>query len=152
MGISHWFTGAVGLFGGMIIASGLIALLIGLNIIPRYAGITHTAHHMLLYENCAMAGAVLGNLFTLYEWKLPFGGLTFTLGSLQFTLGSLLAGLYGLFGGIFLGSWIIALTEILDIVPILVRRTGLIKGVSALIISTAVGKALWSLLFFYKGW
>ena len=56
MGISHWFVGMVGLFGGIIIASGLVALLIGLNIIPRYAGITHTANHMLLYENCAMAG------------------------------------------------------------------------------------------------
>ena len=80
MGISHWFVGMVGLFGGIVIASGLVALLIGLNIIPRYAGITHTAHHMLLYENCAMAGAIVGNLFTLYEWKLPFGRLVFSLG------------------------------------------------------------------------
>ncbi|MCI5699302.1 MAG: stage V sporulation protein AB [Lachnospiraceae bacterium] len=152
MGISHWLVGMVGLFGGIVIASGLVALLIGLNILPRYAGITHTAHHMLLYENCAMAGAIVGNLFTLYEWKLPFGRLVFSLGGKQFSLGSLAAGTYGLFGGIFLGSWIIALTEILDIVPIMARRAGMVKGIAALIISTALGKVLWSLLFFYKGW
>lgn len=152
MGISHWFVGMVGLFGGIIIASGLVALLIGLNIIPRYAGITHTANHMLLYENCAMAGAVMGNLFTLYEWKLPLGNLRLALGSMNFSIGSLAAGVYGLFGGIFLGSWIIALTEILDIVPIMVRRAGLVKGIAALVVSTAVGKALWSILYYYKGW
>lgn len=152
MGISHWFVGMVGLFGGIIIASGLVALLIGLNIIPRYAGITHTANHMLLYENCAMAGAVMGNLFTLYEWKLPLGNLRLALGCMNFSIGSLAAGVYGLFGGIFLGSWIIALTEILDIVPIMARRAGLVKGIAALVVSTAVGKALWSILYYYKGW
>lgn len=152
MGISHWFVGMVGLFGGMVIASGLVALLIGLNIIPRYAGITHTAHHMLLYENCAMAGAFLGNLFTLYDWNLPLGRWLFSIGSWQLTFGNVTAGVYGLFGGIFLGSWIIALTEILDIVPIMARRAGMVKGIGLLIISTAVGKTLWSLLFFYKGW
>lgn len=152
MGISHWFVGMVGLFGGIFIASGLVALLIGLNIIPRYAGITHTANHMLLYENCAMAGAVMGNLFTLYEWKLPLGNLRLALGSMNFSIGSLAAGAYGLFGGIFLGSWIIALTEILDIVPIMARRAGLVKGIAALVVSTAVGKALWSILYYYKGW
>lgn len=138
MGISYWFVGIVGLFGGIIIASGLLALLIGLNIIPRYAGITHTAHHMLLYENCAMAGAVLGNLFTLYNWNL--------------NLGNWAAGAYGLFGGIFLGSWIIALTEILDIIPIMARRVGLVRGIGGVIVCTAVGKMLWSLLYYYKRW
>lgn len=138
MGISHLLLGAIGLFGGMIIASGVIALLIGLNIIPRYAGITHTAHRMLLYENCAMAGAFVGNLFTLFHWNL--------------NLGSWAAGAFGLFGGIFLGSWIIALTEILDIIPIMVRRVGLIRGVGGIIVCTAVGKMLWSLLYYYKRW
>lgn len=167
MGINHWFVGAVGLFGGIVIASGLIALLIGLNIIPRYAGITHTAHHMLLYENCAMAGAVVGNLFTLYRWEFPFGSvglpwndwLVNTFGMLGNTiagtigmLGDFMAGAYGLFGGIFLGSWIIALTEVMDIIPIMARRVGLVKGIAGIIVSTAVGKALWSLLYYYKGW
>ena len=37
------FLGFIGLCSGFIIAGGLIGLLIGLSIVPRYAGITHTA-------------------------------------------------------------------------------------------------------------
>ena len=41
------FLGLLGLCSGTIIASGVAGLLIGLSIIPRYAGITHTADHIL---------------------------------------------------------------------------------------------------------
>ena len=37
----------VGLSSGIIIAGGVVGLMIGLSIVPRYAGITHTADHML---------------------------------------------------------------------------------------------------------
>jgi len=40
------FLGFIGLCSGFIIAGGLIGLLIGLSIVPRYAGITHTADYM----------------------------------------------------------------------------------------------------------
>lgn len=138
MVLSHWFMGMFGLFGGIVIASGLVALLIGLKIIPRYAGITRTANHILLYENCAMAGAFMGNLATVYEWNLH--------------MGSWVGGVIGIFGGIFLGGWIIALTEVMDIMPIMARRTGLTRGIGLVIVSAAVGKTLWSLLYYYKGW
>lgn len=45
------FLGFTGLCSGFIIAGGLTGLMIGLSIIPRYAGITHTADHILLYED-----------------------------------------------------------------------------------------------------
>ena len=44
------FMGFLGLCAGIIVASGVAGLLIGLSIIPRYAGITRTADHVLLYE------------------------------------------------------------------------------------------------------
>ena len=47
------FLGFIGLCSGFIIAGGLIGLLIGLSIVPRYAGITHTADHIMLYEDRA---------------------------------------------------------------------------------------------------
>ena len=138
MNFSHIFLGTVSLFAGIVIASGIVALLIGLNIIPRYAGITHTANHILLYENAAMLGALWGNLFTIYPWYLPFSHVG--------------TAVFGLFGGVFLGSWIIALTEVMDIIPIMARRTGIVKGLGAVIIATAAGKILWSLLFYYMRW
>ena len=48
--VSQIAVGAIGLAGGMVVASGLAALMIGLGIIPRYAGITHTGDSILLYD------------------------------------------------------------------------------------------------------
>ena len=91
----------VGLSSGIIIAGGVVGLMIGLSIVPRYAGITHTADHMLLYEDMTFLGIVLGNLFCLFQSFPPVG--TFFLI------------LYGIFSGIFLGSWILALAEVADV-------------------------------------
>ena len=89
------FLGFVGLCSGVIIAGGITGLLMGLSIVPRYAGITRTADHILLYEDLALLGTVTGNLFYLFRWKLPLGP--------PFLM------LYGIFSGIFLGGWIMAL-------------------------------------------
>ena len=59
---------------------------------------------------------------------------------------------FGTFSGIFLGSWIVALGEVVDIYAIMFRRTGIVRGVAFVIISMALGKVLGSLWFFYKGW
>ena len=101
------FLGFLGLCSGVIIAGGLTGLLIGLSIVPRYAGITHTARYMLLYEDITLAGTVLGNLLYLFKWKISLG--------MPFLI------LYGTFSGIFLGGWIMALAEMADVFPISAR-------------------------------
>ena len=47
----HILLGGISLSGGVITAAGLVALLIALKIIPRFAAITHTANRIILYEN-----------------------------------------------------------------------------------------------------
>lgn len=127
--------GAVGLCMGMTIASGVVAFIISLGIVPRFAGITRSATRVWLYEDCSMVGAVLGNLLFLYQEALPLGN----------------AGLavYGSFSGIFLGSWVVALGEVVNIYAILVRRIGLVKGIGLVILSMALGKVAGSLWFFF---
>ena len=58
---------------GFFIASGLVALVIGLGIVTRYAGITKTAGSLRFYECCCMAGALFGDLFSLgtFSFSLP---------------------------------------------------------------------------------
>lgn len=130
--------GAVGISLGFVVASGAVALIIGLGIIPRYAGLTKTADKVLLYENMCMLGAFLGNLAYLYRGELPLG-----------TTGLVL---YGICSGIFLGSWIVALGEVVNIFAILIRRLRLKHGLPVIILVMAVAKTLGSLLYFYKGW
>ena len=127
--------GITGLCGGIIVASGLGALVVGLGIIPRYAGITKTAEHIQWYEDVTVAGAILGNVLYLYHVNLPVGyvGLAVT----------------GLFFGIYLGSWIVALGEVLNLFAIMLRRTGLKGGIGWIIIVMALGKMCGSVVQFW---
>ena len=132
------FLSIVGFCSGIIIAGGVVGLLIGLSIVPRYAGITHTGKHILLYEDITLLGIVCGNLFFLYGWHIPGG--TFTLL------------LYGLFSGIFLGGWIMALAEMADVFPIFTRRIRFQKGLSIVVLCVALGKATGSLIYYFNRW
>lgn len=127
--------GAVGLCMGMTIASGVVAFIISLGIVPRFAGITRSATRVRLYEDCSMVGAVLGNLLFLYQEALPLGYVGLAV--------------YGSFSEIFLGSWVVALGEVVNIYAILVRRIGLVKGIGLVILSMALGKVAGSLWFFF---
>ena len=127
----------VGFGGGMIAAGGMVALLIGLGITPRFAGITHTADRILLYEDFTMLGAVVGNVLQLYEPSLAVGKIGLAV--------------YGLGAGMFLGAWILALAEMVDVFPIAIRRLKIKVGVPLIIVTVAAAKICGSLLYFYQG-
>ena len=55
----------------------------------------------------------------------------------------------GLFSGIFTGAWAMALTEIVDTVPIFSRRIRLKEGMPWLILSMALGRMAGALLYSY---
>ena len=128
-------TSATGFCGGAVVATALAAFIISLGIIPRYAGITHTAKHILLYEDFLMLGSILGNLVFVYKFSLP--------------LGQIGEGIIGLFFGMFLGSWIIALGEVVNLFAITATRTGLKQGAGLIGLSIALGKSLGSLMQFF---
>lgn len=132
------FLGFLGLCSGMIIAGGAAGLMIGLSIVPRYAGITHTARHILVYEDAMLLGILLGNLFSVFSWKLPLGGPFLCV--------------FGAASGFFLGSWIMALAEMADIFPIFAKRTGFTEGLPKVILCIAAGKTAGSLFYYYHGW
>lgn len=132
------FLGFLGFCAGAIIAGGIVGLLIGLSIIPRYAGITRTGRYILLYEDAMLAGAALGNMFFLFQWKIP-GGSAFLI-------------LYGIFSGIFLGGWIMALAEMADVFPIFARRIHFSQGLPKVILCIAAGKTLGSLFYYFHRW
>lgn len=132
------FTAFAGLTLGFFVSSGAAALLIGLGIVPRFAGITKTAGRICWYENCCILGLLAGNLLYLFNGTLPLG-----------TPGLIV---YGVFSGIFLGSWIIALGEVIDVYAITMRRLGIVRGIQLLILAMAFGKTAGTLFFFWKGW
>ena len=122
----------IGLSGGLVIAGGVIALMVGLGIITRFAG------QVKKYESAIFFGALFGNILTVYQTEVPLG-----------TAG---LAVMGIFSGIFVGGWILALAEIVNIVPIFARRIGITKGCSLIVIAIAAGKTVGSLYHFYMRW
>ena len=127
--------GVTGLCSGLAVAGGLFALIIALGVVADFADRTHTARYILWYEDAVAGGGILGNVLSVYAISLP--------------LGSLGAGVFGIFAGVFVGAWAMALTEIINIIPIFARRLDLRRGLELLVLSMALGRTIGSLLFYY---
>lgn len=128
----------IGLSAGAIVAAGLFSFIIGLGVISDFADRTHTAEHILLYEDSVALGGMLANIFWVYHISIPYG---------QF-----LVPVFGLLGGIFVGCWAMALAEMLNVFPIFIRRMKIIRYVPYLVLGVAVGKGIGAWIFFVNRW
>lgn len=128
----------VGLSGGVVVSAGLFALIVEIGVISDFADRTHTADHILLYEDCTALGGILGNLIFLFKWPIPFQTVALPL--------------FGLLSGVFVGCWAMGLAEILNVFPIFIRRIKIVRCTTAFVISIAVGRGAGALLYFAQGW
>ncbi len=128
----------IGLSAGTIVAGGLFGFIVGLGVVSDFADRTGTADHILLYEDAVALGGIAGNILYLYQVPLT-------------VIGSLLW-VFGIFAGVFVGCQAIALTEILNVFPIFLRRINLTKGIAFIILGIAIGKCISSCIYFYLGW
>ena len=132
------FLGILGMSAGVVVAGGLFSFIVELGVISDFADRTHTANHILLYEDAVSAGAILGNVFQIFRIGIPGQ--------------SVLLAFFGLFAGIFVGCWSMALAEILNVLPIFVRRLKIVRYISAFILSMALGRGVGAVLYFFKNW
>ena len=123
---------------GVVVASGALALLIALGIVVRYVRITKTQNRIGLYEDSALLGTFIGGIWQLGQFSVGMGWMGVVI--------------YGFFSGFFLGGWIIALGEVLNVFAIMLRRFKIEKGVSWIFFVMALGKMIGTLLFYGKGW
>lgn len=128
----------IGLASGAGIAAGLFSFIVTLGVASDFADRTKTGDKIHLYEDSVAVGGVLGNIFYIYQFHLPLG--------MPFII------IFGLLSGIFVGAWIMALAEVLNIFPIFIRRTKLFKFIPYLILGVALGKGVGSIIQFYLGW
>ncbi len=128
----------IGLSSGAIVAGGLFSFIVSLGVISDLADRTHTGSKILLYETAIVVGGSLANLFWIYE--IPLGNAPWLLV------------VFGIFSGIFVGCWSMALAEVLNIFPIFIRRTKVVRSVAGIILSIAIGKGIGAFIFFFFGW
>lgn len=129
-----------GFSAGIITAAGVYALISSLNLLPRYATVTKTTKYIKLYEWMLILGGILGNI----AWFWP--------GSLEIPVWCqiLLEIIIGLCFGIFIGSLVMSLAEMLDGTTIYMRRLRLVRGTFFLVLAIALGKAIgafWQLFY-----
>ncbi|MDQ0225033.1 stage V sporulation protein AB [Metabacillus niabensis] len=121
----------IGLSGGLVVGSGYVAFLAVLGIIPRLTQLTKTYHFIQAYEMAIILGTVVvgwislrNTVFSLSElWLIPIG----------------------LFSGVFIGMLAAALTEVLNVFPILAKRVGLGDKILILLMAIVLGKIVGSL-------
>ena len=130
----------LGLICGSATAAGVVALISSLGIIPRIVGKSSTAKHIKLYENMLLVGATLGSIFVIFETNLNLGNQTFLQGGFLI--------IAGVFIGIFVGCLAAALAEVIQIWPILYRRTKVKHGMNITMTFFAIGKMAGGLYFF----
>lgn len=122
----------VGFADGVIVGTGLVAFLAVLGIIPRLMQLTKTARFTRLYEWGITSGAVIGGWLSLRG--SAFHGSAFWLIPI------------GIACGIFIGMLAAALTEVLNVLPILAKRIGIgEEKIIILLMALVLGKVFGSL-------
>ncbi|HHY71690.1 MAG TPA: stage V sporulation protein AB [Bacillus bacterium] len=121
----------VGFAGGLSVGAGFVAFLTVLGVIPRLTQLTKTMKYIYLYEWGVVLGATIGGWVGLRETIYHFSYL--------FTIP------IGLADGIFVGMLAAALTEVLNVWPILAKRIGVQEKLIILLTAIVFGKIVGSL-------
>jgi stage V sporulation protein AB len=134
----------IGVSSGLMVAAGVFTVLFVVGLIPRFAGRTYTAKYELFYEECLVFGAIAGDVLSVFS-------ITASIDFLPQIAQTIILIIIGIFTGIFIGCLAIALSEVLDGIPIFARRVKLKKGVSIAVLAVAIGKLTGSLIYFING-
>lgn len=142
----------LGLGYGMLASAGVFTVFVAVGLVPRFAGKSHTAGKILLYEEMVVFGTLIGGLWSIYpefsqvsawaQQKFPEHLILIR------NLGIVAQGVFGLFSGMFVGCLALAIAEMLDSFPILARRISFRHGLGLAILSLALGKLFGSLWYF----
>ncbi|WP_120465165.1 stage V sporulation protein AB [Paenibacillus aceti] len=128
----------LGFAGGIAVGAGVIALFIVLDMIPRLAQITRTFDKVHWYEGAMVSGSFIGTIADFWNWKMAGPWL--------------FSGVIGLFNGIFVGMLAAALTEVLNVLPIIAKRLHMQRFLFGLLLAMVFGKVAGSFFewFIYK--
>ena len=117
--------------GGFTVGSAFIALLIVLDLIPRLVQLTRAYRRSAWFESGILFGAVYWSSADLFDWGLSLPDEVLLLPAI--------------FQGLFVGMFAAALTEVLNVLPILAKRLRLKPYLFSLLLALVLGKMTGSL-------
>lgn len=130
--LAHAFIVLLGIAGGLAVGSGLVALLVVFDLIPRLAQLAQAFRLSIWFETALIVGTLYWTFADFLEWRLYLPQAFF----LSVT---------GLFSGIFVGMLAAALTEVMNVIPILAKRLRLSRYIVGLVMAMVLGKTVGSL-------
>lgn len=122
----------VGLAGGFAVGSAFTALLIVLDLVPRLVQLTRAHRRSGVFESALLAGALYWCCADFFDWVLPMAPPVLLVPAV--------------FQGVFVGMLAAALTEVLNVIPILTKRLKLQPFLFALLLAMVLGKVAGSLV------
>ena len=156
MFLRQMFLALIGVSAGLIVSAGVFTVLISVGLIPRFAGKMHVADKVFVLEEMVICGTLAGSFFSIYSRWAMIG--TFVLEHALFGVeategvwrlaGTLIQIIFGLFAGIFVGCLALAIAEMLNTIPVFVRRIGFRHGLGIAILAVAFGKLIGSVIYF----
>lgn len=124
-----------GFSSGIMVGSGVVAILILVGIIPRLSQLSNTKNYINFYEYLLVIGTFLGSILSLHNIGINIG-----------RIGVIICGLSY---GIFVGCLSSGITEVLDYIPVVSRRLKIpVVYLKYIIWSLLIGKVLGSFI----GW
>ena len=151
----EWFLVFTGISFGLLSSAGVFTVFSTVGLVPRFAGKTHSAKEILLYENMIVLGTIIGGLISIWPetWNRAFMRLEEAAGAPSFWLifQNFCLIVIGLFSGMFVGCFALSIAEMLDSIPIFTRRISFRKGIGLAVCSVAAGKLFGSLFYFWEG-
>lgn len=121
----------IGLAGGIAVGSGFVAFITVLNIIPRLTQLVKGFKYLTFFQNGLIIGAVF---FTWIDLR-----------GVNFNIPVIVTLFIGVFSGVFIGMLAAALTEVLNVLPILAKRLNMADVLLFLLMAMVFGKILGSL-------
>lgn len=122
----------IGISGGIAVGGGLVALLTVLDLIPRLAQIIRSQHRVRLFESAVITGALFWTVVDFFDVQIGSSPV------ISLFIGPIM--------GVFVGMLAAALTEVLNVLPILVKRLGMWEHLIWILMAMIFGKVVGSLL------
>lgn len=137
--------GFAGMSFGFLASAGVFTVLVAVGLVPRFAGKTHTASYILLYEEFVIWGTICGMLFSIFESIHQISKLVLTKIAFPTEV------VFGFFTGCFVGCLALSIAEMLDSIPIFSRRIRMQWGIGVGILFVALGKLAGAVLYYICG-
>jgi stage V sporulation protein AB len=121
----------IGLAGGLAVGGGFVAFLVVLDIIPRLVQLTKSYQSIHFFEGAIVLGVLIWSSMDFFNWQFGFSPIC--------------TAYIGLLAGCFVGMLAAALTEVINVLPIMAERLGMDGYMMWLLTAMILGKVAGSL-------